>query len=1032
MSDNTRLSGKRADLEKISTFVEGHSQTYNNILDNQVYGVKLPITVMEQQWFLIGESKQSVVLSYLNQSIVASSSLLLLCAFAALVLSTLVAKKFTLPINRLLTFSNKYSPKKPLEIHNKNELVYLENVIKDMIVSRVEYQNTLENYQSRMETACDAADIVMFEIDLHNQHLTWDERGYTLFHIQPNHEDKLFELWINSIYELDRPKVQAIFERCLKNKLDIDIEYKLSRNNNISIRTKASYQATGKETGFWLGIHTDISEVKKTEIELRESQAFQNTLLQNIPDIFFVKDADFKIVNANSAFLNLYPEEARDKVIGFTTLESYSVEEREEFLKEDRKVLTNGYSETEESILFPDGHRRVLFTKKARFYNQEGRPHILGLARDITHIKDQQEALFFSSERYRLAMEVSDSGIWDWDLESNSVYLSEQLRHWLLLPRNESVHSLVELLHPFLDADDLPLLQSTLSPPFEEGAIKLEIKLTVNRSPRHFILSARQLKNIQGETIKLIGNLSDVTSLKEQQLLLEEAKINAETTSALKSGFLATISHEVRTPLNGILGTLTLLNKQVLDEQSQFYISQCTHSANYLQKLLNEVLDFSKLEQQKLDLNHQEFDLVKLIEGVSHSHQPHIESKSLTLSIDDRRVNKALYIGDAHRVEQILHNLLQNAIKFTEKGAVEIILNIKEHLQGALFICHVRDTGCGMKPQQLSQIFGEFSQLDNSSTKTNDGVGLGLSIVNKLIALMGGKIKVRSKLGVGSVFTFSLPLSIAPRQSELSTHKLPHCIIVAPHNKHTEVSTALLECMFEHVTHYPSLESFLETDKTSLLNVPTLLDESLLRGADLDELNQCADRKISLIGSEFSHLSFIDKFLPKPITLNKLRHFYFASFQDSLENKKSQEMVSHGNHQVIAIAEDNPLNQLIVTKVIESNGYKCFVANNGEELIKALKKHDNVSLILMDCQMPILDGYQATKKIRKGEAGNQYAQTPIIALTANAMAGDEQKCLSAGMNGFLAKPYTETELLEKISQALRKELANNVVRINDG
>lgn len=403
-----------------------------------------------------------------------------------------------------------------------------------------------------------------------------------------------------------------------------------------------------------------------------------------------------------------------------------------------------------------------------------------------------------------------------------------------------------------------------------------------------------------GEVTHYIGFQQDVTQQRQTELYLQEAREKAEDSARLKSSFLASMSHEIRTPIHGISGVLQLMESSNLTSEQKHYLSLAKFSIQGLLHIVNDILDFSKIEAGQLQIDESPFDIIASLENLQSQYAIMCHEKDLDLHFHFDLKGYHTVQGDEVRFRQILSNLLGNAVKFTEKGSIDVTVQIESHQEGMLKLsCSVTDTGIGIANEKQNTIFDVFTQEDLSTTRKFGGTGLGLSISKQLCELMGGDIKLDSQKGEGSTFSFYI--------------------------------------MLEQVDDTATLPPQIRTEKS------------------------------------------------------KGKH------------KKRK----------ILIVEDNEINQVIVKQQLSND--ITLSAKSGVDALSALNETKaTFDVILMDCQMPEMDGFEATRRIRKGEAGERYTSTPIIALTANAMKGDKERCENAGMNDYLSKPFDAEDLIEKV------------------
>lgn len=422
---------------------------------------------------------------------------------------------------------------------------------------------------------------------------------------------------------------------------------------------------------------------------------------------------------------------------------------------------------------------------------------------------------------------------------------------------------------------------------------------------RVLMISWNPMLDDSGEVPYIICSAHDITALKQTQQALIKAKEASEVANVAKSQFLANMSHEIRTPIHGIMGFLELLSLTPLDEPQKDFLSGARSSSDVLLHIINDILDISKIEAGKYTLEHLEFSLPAIVKNALSVIKPRSIEKKLRLTTDISSDIPEVVLGDPTRLEQVLNNLLGNAVKFTQQGEITVSLKLKKKSSNHAFIqFEVKDTGIGIPADSLEQLFNPFTQADGSTTRKYGGTGLGLAISKELVTLMGGEMGVTSTPGEGSVFWFTVNLEI-PQKIPLLT--------AAPLGKEAAFTLA------DAYTVYPRL----------------------------------------------------------------------------------------------LIVDDHPMNRKILSKLLEKRNIPCDVVTNGKEALTACleKEYD---IVFMDCQMPVMDGYESTAQIRQAEKMKRH--TVIIAMTANAMAGDREKCLAAGMDDYISKPIQPAGIFSMIKK----------------
>ncbi|KGJ87371.1 response regulator [Colwellia psychrerythraea] len=562
----------------------------------------------------------------------------------------------------------------------------------------------------------------------------------------------------------------------------------------------------------------------------------------------------------------------------------------------------------------------------------------------------------------------------------------------------------------------------------------------------------------------VIDNVSHIVK-KEQVLkkLADENKMQrqkAELANRAKSEFLANMSHEIRTPINGVLGMLTLLADTQLSQTQSHFSKLAKVSAETLLHLINDILDFSKIEAGKLNMEKISFNLPECVTEAVQAMAIKAQQKDIEIILDTLALTEQYVIGDPSRLKQIITNLLSNAIKFTEHGEIKVIVDL-ESKNSTVFKLKVAvmDTGIGIPEQKCAELFNAFTQVDASTTREYGGTGLGLTIVKQLCQLMGGDITVSSVQGQGSEFTFQVNIAKREQQTNQKTNQLESltdkAILVIESNESsgTGISKQLQQWGLNVVMTLVVSEALrlCEENVFSVIMLDSNIDTVLLdRIANVLLLNRNTKQVPIVLMTPMAYRSnensAINKLmaesekvlrLTKPIGASNL-HNTLTSILTNEVNKAVRgqfeltppraKITKANNEQVkILLVEDNRINQEVALGLLRKIGYHADVACNGVQALELLMQcqgSEPYHLILMDCQMPEMDGYQATKLIRSDNNYQQSSQVNIIAMTANTMTGDEQKCLDAGMNDYLAKPINPRLLAEKISYWLSKVVDN--------
>ncbi len=669
---------------------------------------------------------------------------------------------------------------------------------------------------------------------------------------------------------------------------------------------------------------------------------------------------------------------------------------------------------------------------------------IATVARDITERKAQaeelrrtRELLLEQLEEMEQLYKMAPVGLELLDRDLRFLRVNERLAAINGKPAHEHIGRSLKEIVP----DLVPQIATDIASVFASGEAVLDVEhhgITPG-DPEHqrdWLVSYYPVKSADGATSYVGGVIQDITNLKQAESQLRQAKEAAEAGARAKSDFLATMSHEIRTPLNGVIGMTGLLIDTQLSPEQRECVSSIRNSGEALLAIISDVLDFSKIEAGRLDLESADFPLFTTIEECSDILGSEAHRKGLELVLPVPSVSRVLVRGDQGRLRQILLNLLSNAIKFTAQGEVVVTVDIQSpDGDSSLIRFEIRDTGVGIPADVQSRLFQAFSQADSSTTRRFGGTGLGLAISKRLVELMGGEIGVSSEPGKGATFWFTARFGL-PQAGESSPPQLSGKLVLVVDDNATNRRVLQLQlnrngCESRGVgSANEAMAALADASRSgqrfdavlSDLHMPEV--DGLTLANSIRALPEFNDLPVLILSSHMDRerveAAAIDEYLLKPVRESHLlrslnRIFLMRSGQRSRATMTPDVRLNSSvqpRRGRILVAEDNPVNQRVATLLLNKLGYSIDIVTNGREALAAVEAHD-YQAILMDCQMPEMDGYEATQVLRLSLRG---ASIPIIALTANALQGDKAKCLAAGMNDYLAKPFNRDLLQRTLSK----------------
>lgn len=679
-----------------------------------------------------------------------------------------------------------------------------------------------------------------------------------------------------------------------------------------------------------------------------------------------------------------------------------------------------------------------------------------GIGKMITSQKNAEQAFTENQERLKLATSAGVIGIWDWNLNTDQLYWNNIM--FMLFGINTpdfkpDLQKWIKTIHP----EDQKKIIDPIYNALKNGVAMFDTDYRVvwpDESIHYLQTQATITREPNGKAIRILGVTYDTTRQNIITLKQKQAKEAAEKANQAKSEFLAHMSHEIRTPMNGVLGLAQLLNDTDLNLTQRKYLYELTQSAKSLLNILNDILDYSKIEADKLVLEYVPFKLNKLVQKLANLFGHISQSKGVELIFDiDPKLPQTL-VSDPLRLQQILNNLLSNAIKFTHQGRVTVKMSVQNQQTDTLsLIISVSDTGIGIESESIAQLFTPFNQLDKSISRRFGGTGLGLSIVYRLVHLMNGQIFVESEPGLGSRFDVSLPLQYVP---DLQKQIWPHLRTLVVEDEATvqEALIAVLQTWQIKAdaacNGKDALQLILNAINQKQPYQLVLLDWKMPEMDGLELARQIRKLEQNHSISPKTQITMITAFdtvltpdedllntvLTKPIIPDQIYQLLIhldrltpVQFEPHHKNALAQgrKVLQHLANAPILLVEDNPTNQLLAHDILTQLHFTVDTADNGQQAIEMIHSKP-YQAILMDINMPIMNGLDATRHIR---TVIKNTSVPIIAMTAATMQEDKKNCREAGMNGFIAKPIDVNQLVVVLNNHLNIDLSTSPTESND-
>ncbi|MGH7791898.1 MAG: PAS domain S-box protein, partial [Thermodesulfobacteriota bacterium] len=823
------------------------------------------------------------------------------------------------------------------------------------------------------------------------------------------------------VFSEDRELVKGNTQKVLNGEGTSSCEYRIvSKAGEIRwvIETVTCIQYREKQA--ILGSIVDITERRRAE-EILRTLSNSSTI-----GIYIVQDLEFKFVNPQFQKYTGYNE---DELIGTNSLMLVFAEDRDMVGENAKKMLKREkVSPYEYRIVNKHGEVRwVMETVTSVQY--QGRQAVLGSFMDITEHKQTEELFRNLSNRSPIGVYIVQDGKFQ--------FVNPQFQKYTGYDEYDLLDTSFWRIVFHKDRD---ILRENLIKLRGERSPAYEYRIVNKQGDVRWIMKTATSIQYRGRQA-VLGTIIDMTERKLAESELQNAKEAAEAASLAKSEFLANMSHEIRTPLNAIVGMTELTLDTELKPEQRDFLKVVQSSSETLLGLISDILDFSKIEAGQMEIEEVRFNLAELVEGVAEILSIRAYNKGLELLCYVDPVLPDWVIGDPTRISQLLVNLIGNAIKFTERGEVSIKVERAGSDDNGKIGLHfmVSDTGIGISKENQARVFEKFSQADSSTTRRFGGTGLGLSISKSLVELMGGSMWLESEEGKGSDFHFSLASRYEAGEKERKKTELFHAdfkdlsVLVVDDNKTNRIIlTRTLSDWGFRVSEAENGDQALSLLEDFSYEFNLVILDQQLPGMDGMELAKTIKRnpglgdiKIIMLSSRGGMKpaemkeSGIAEFIAKPVKQSML----FSTLRQCLSLSKEEEAVNNvkplkvdGSGLLrILVVDDTVDNQNLAKRVLEIAGYRVDLAENGEKAIEAVI-NTPYDLILMDVQMPVMDGFTATREIRTLEKNRNLRRTPIIALTAHAIVGYREKCLEHDMDDYITKPLKKKILLETIER----------------
>ncbi len=920
------------------------------------------------------------------------------------------------------------------------------------VTERIEAEHALIESEERFRQMAESIDQVFWIYDLERKCYTYISPGFSRhWGIDPHRFLGESDGWASCIVNVYEKEYKDALASGFRRKHEI--VYQIVRSDGAVrwIRDRGFPASFRKGEKLLYGVAEDITASKEAEHRMHLSEERLALALEGTEGGVWDWKCNTGELVVSDQWLRIIGY-TRDEFPGnadwyFERVHPEDIDLLNEKIKEHLEGKTQTYS-CEHRMKRPDGTWHWVEGRgKIVEVAEDGSPtRFVGTNTDISQRKRAEEDLRISEERLQLALSASEDGLWDWDISSNKIYFNSFWMKMIGLNTKEFIYTIDQWrgsLHP----QDQELAERRLRAllTMESDTVRFEYRIKISSGEWRWIETVAKIVEVErDQPARVIATHKDIQASKMSEEILKDAKRNAEEAAEAKSEFLATMSHELRTPLNGILGMISVLNETQLSKEQHEFLKIAHASGENLLSLINDLLDFSRIEARGIELENSIVDVHDLVMSLVESLSKSAQEKELEINISFRPGTPRRVMGDLGRLRQIFLNLINNAIKFTHEGYVYIVVrgDFEGDRRGLSF--QVIDTGEGIQEKDLKTLFDPFKQGIRDRVERPEGTGLGLAIVKRLVELMGGYIDIETKRGSGTTFTIRLPLDNSGGEvfCPLETEK-KYFLISSVGTMHDSMKCFLGKSL--EIINLPDagdaagLGSFTEDLREKardghqlLIDVPTSNKVRQALEHPLEKVFEVwPDNFITLLLPyyprslrdhylKFTTARVLSKPFRRQLFLERLEEGKTMAQSMNVSTTKADTSADKLPSLEVLVVEDNVVNQKVALLLLQKMGHRVEVANDGFEALVNLERK-RYDVVLMDCMMPKMDGYEATRAIRT--SGKRFQNIPIIAMTAYAMKGDKERCLEAGMDSYLQKPVDPKRL---------KSLLDEVIQLNKG